>query len=142
MIWESCGVMKMNDLFKGITERIWVYGSLRKGEYNNYILNKADYLGYGLIRGFKLFSLGSFPFVYRTYDNEDIVVVEGYDVDLDTAKDISDMELSAGYNKVNVDIEVLEGGVTAGNVWEVDRIYMNYGEVKGGNWVERNVIKE
>lgn len=142
--WFGCG-NKMNKILNKLTERLWVYGSLRKGEYNDYILEHSKYLGSGIIRGYKLFSLGSFPFIFRTYDEKDIVVVEGYDVDLFTANIIKEMERCAGYEIDDVEIEVIEGDlgiVINGSVFVMEKMCNNYGEVKGGDWVNRSVILE
>lgn len=133
----------MSNILNKSTERLWVYGSLRKGEYNNYMLDNSKYLGKGIIRGYKLFSLGSYPFIFKTYDEKDIVVVEGYDVDMYSANTIKYMEICAGYKIENVEIEVIEGDlgrVINGSVFVLEEMCDNKGEIEGGDWVNRSVI--
>lgn len=117
---------------------IFVYGSLRKGEYNNYLLNRSTQIARGLIRGFKLYSLGSYPFIFRTYDDKDTVVVEGYEADIKTIRDITLMELYAGYNVINVEIEG-DNFKTRGNVFVMKEMRNHYGEVESGDWVMSRV---
>lgn len=143
----------MSNILNKSTERLWVYGSLRKGEYNNYMLDNSKYLGKGIIRGYKLFSLGNYPFIFKTYDEKDIVVVEGYDVDMYSANTIKYMEICAGYKIENVEIEVIAialgtrssiegdlGRVINGSVFVLEEMCDNKGEIEGGDWVNRSVI--
>lgn len=117
-------------------EIIWVYGSLRYGEYNYYLIKSFRKFGLGIVRGFKMYSFGSYPFVVQTGNPKDIIVVEGYEVDKENANDINSMEFCAGYSLASVEIEVEEGGVTDGNIYKMDAVYRNCGEVEGGDWVK------
>jgi len=68
------------DTAKGL---VAVYGSLRKGLHNHRLLEQADFLGTDVISGFKMYSLGGFPFI--THDDatsEDRIHIEVYSVDV------------------------------------------------------------
>jgi gamma-glutamylcyclotransferase (GGCT)/AIG2-like uncharacterized protein YtfP len=41
--------------------RIFVYGTLRKGECRNYLLEDYRFLGYAKAKGFLLYNIGAFP---------------------------------------------------------------------------------
>ena len=131
----------MNKYFKDVKEIIWVYGSLREGEYNNRLLDRGKRLGRGVVRGFKMYSFGLYPFAVRTWDKNDKIIVEGYEVDWETARLIQEMEVKAGYFMVNVEVEVLKGGVTDGNIYIMDKVYRNLGEVEGGDWVKNKDVR-
>ena len=115
------------------TKEIYVYGSLRKGEYNNYLLKDSEYIGKGIVKGFKMYSLGSYPFVHQTNNKDDIIVVEGYKVDIETYNSINKMERLAGYTKVNViistDMEII------GEIYKIDNPIRYYDKVVSGDWV-------
>lgn len=115
---------------------IWVYGSLRKEEYNNYLLKGCEYLGRGIVRGYKMFSFGNYPFVVPTGNDDDKIFVEGYEVDERINRRIEMIELCAGYYKAEVDVKIEYGGIIEGNIYAMEVIYRNYGEVPNGDWVK------
>lgn len=41
--------------------RIFVYGTLRKGECRNYLLEDSQFIGYARAKGFLLYNIGAFP---------------------------------------------------------------------------------
>lgn len=80
---------------------IAVYGSLRKGLYNNKrYMGGAKLLGVETIWGFDMYSLGSYPYII---EGEGKVIFEIYDVPDDAAADIRDMELGANYQESQVE---------------------------------------
>lgn len=115
---------------------MWFYGSLRKTEYNNYLLGDSEYLGRGIIRGYKMYSLGDYPFVVPTGNPDDKIFVEGYEVDEEIADSIDSVEISVGYYKANVDIRIEFGGVIGGYIYAMKILHRNCGEVKSGDWVK------
>lgn len=75
--------------------RIAVYGSLRAGLQNfDYFMSEAKFVGTERIKGFDMYSLGSYPCISKGRGS---VVFEVYDVDDDTAIRIAQMERGAGY---------------------------------------------
>lgn len=109
-------------------QRILVYGSLRKEEYNyNRIL---DYFGVASIRvveenkvveGFEMFNLGPYPAIYPNPDKK--IICDLIEVTEEVDEFIYDMEIGAGYEQIK-----LNDGV----------IYIYYqkphGEIISGDW--------
>jgi len=60
-------------------ERLFVYGTLKRGESLHYLLAKARFLGEGTVRGFALYDLGEYPAV-RPASAEACVRGEVYEV--------------------------------------------------------------
>jgi gamma-glutamylcyclotransferase (GGCT)/AIG2-like uncharacterized protein YtfP len=79
---------------------LFVYGSLRMGEYNHRLLTNARLIGKRTIGGFKMYSLGSYPFVTETGNEDDKIVGEVYEIDEDEYLRIRNMELGARYYEV------------------------------------------
>ena len=76
-------------------ERIAVYGSLRKGCYNNRWLGNAKYIETFTVTGFALYDLGFYPAAVEQKGSS--IVIEIWEVDDDTFKRIDNMEIGAGY---------------------------------------------
>ena len=91
------------------TNRVFVYGTLRKGwGLNRYIQQcKGDLIGTVSLHGFRLFSLGPYPGINKGSD-EDYVVGEVYEFPESTvgeAFEIMDaIELGAGYERIVVTV--------------------------------------
>ena len=117
---------------------IWVYGSLRSGEYNfKYCMGENPQLiGKGKLKGFGLYSLGSYPFIYPLKDSE--VVVEGYEIEEANKIRIDNMESGAGYHVEEVTIILETGEKEKVEVYVADELYNNRGRVVSGDWVKRD----
>lgn len=75
---------------------IAVYGTLRKGDYNDGFLQKYKPLSTERVEGFEMFNLGgSYPYVARGADD---ITVEVYDVPEEVFAPIERMERGAGYD--------------------------------------------
>ena len=134
LLSEQLDIIKTKEYLESLyTKEIWVYGSLRKGEFNNYLLKNSEYIGKGIVEGFKMYSLGSYPFVYQTNNKDDTIVVEGYKTDIETYNLIERMERLAGYTKVDVvisaDTEII------GEIYKIDNLIRYYDKVVSGDWV-------
>ena len=75
--------------------KIAVYGSLRRGQYNN-MKSMGKKLSTEKIKGFEMYSLGPYPCVTKGNDE---IIVEVYDVPLNVYEQINAMEIGAGYTK-------------------------------------------
>ena len=76
--------MKKNSL-------VFVYGTLRKGEVNDYLLNSASYLGHHTTEPhYKMVSLGSYPGVVK--QGRTRIEGEVYDVDAETMTALDRLE--------------------------------------------------
>ena len=135
LLSEQLDIIKTEKYLESLyTKEIWVYGSLRKGEYNNYLLKNSKYIGKGIVKGFKMYSLGSYPFVYQTNNKDDTIVVEGYKIDIEIYDLIEKMEKSSGYTKVDVAI-LINGVETLGKIYKIDDPIRYYDKVVSGDWV-------
>lgn len=73
--------------------KIFVYGTLKKGYGNHRFVEKSKFLNYGVIKGYKLYHTPyGFPAIFKSNDEEDFVVGEVYEVDEDTSKDVDMLE--------------------------------------------------
>ena len=76
--------MKKNSL-------VFVYGTLRKGEVNNYLLNRARFLGnHNTEPHYKMVSLGSYPGVVK--NGRTRIAGEVYEVDAETMTALDRLE--------------------------------------------------
>lgn len=79
-------------------KKIAVYGSLKKGFFNHYRLEREDALPLGkvVLRGFTLHSLGYYPAVVPG-EEKDLVAAELYGVSEEVFESLKRMEEGAGY---------------------------------------------
>lgn len=89
---------------------IAVYGSLKKGRYNNPMLTGSKFLGESKIKA-DMYSLGSYPAIT---DGEDMHNVELYEVDSSVYDRVHSMEIGAGYIEKDVEFEVEGSKIVAG----------------------------
>lgn len=69
-----------------------VYGTLKQGGSNHYLLKKGTLVCKGVVRGFTMHSLGGFPGVHKTRDQANAVKVEVYEVDATTLRNLDRLE--------------------------------------------------
>lgn len=60
--------------------KVAVYGSLREGLHNHRVLGGSECLGTDKLKGFSMFSLGSFPFITPEEEESPEIAVEVYEV--------------------------------------------------------------
>ena len=72
------------------TEKVFVYGSLKKGFGNHPLLDGAEFLGNGVIKGFDMYSLGAFPAIVPS--EKGIIHGELYDVSPDIFQNLDWLE--------------------------------------------------
>lgn len=85
-----------------------VYGSLKKGKYNNPIMGDSEYLGETKIKG-QLYMISSYPAITEEGDNE--YTAEVYKVSDDVYRSIYGMEIGAGYKEMTATIKGEDGTV-------------------------------
>ena len=108
---------------------ILVYGSLRKDHYNNAIIKRGRLIGTTKMRGWDMYSFGSFPAIVK---GEGEVVVEAWEVPEDEFNAIDNMELGAGYLRGIATVSV-EGEELEGFFWYYAHA-PNDRKVEGGDW--------
>ena len=80
------------------------YGTLRVGMTNfTAFQDGLRYIKTISLSGFRMFSRGSYPYVIRTSNEGEVIVVELFEIcDLSTMKQINALEEEAGYTTDNV----------------------------------------
>lgn len=72
---------------------IAVYGTLRKGEFNNYLLTDGELLGTEFVVGkYRMIDLGGYPAIFHDEYMNYPIVVEVYDVDEYVLSDLDRLE--------------------------------------------------
>ncbi|MBX6422092.1 gamma-glutamylcyclotransferase [Thermosulfurimonas sp. F29] len=89
-------------------ERLFVYGTLRRGQPLHYLLEGARFLGEGTVRGFTLYDLGEYPAV-RPGAEESRVRGEVYEIDPGLFEVLDEVEDE--YERRTVPVELSDGRV-------------------------------
>jgi gamma-glutamylcyclotransferase (GGCT)/AIG2-like uncharacterized protein YtfP len=107
------------------------YGSLMMGMENNIPYEKhLKFLEKVRLSGFKMFSLGQYPYVVRTNDSNDQIVAELYKViDRKTEHSIHEMELDEGY--IFSEVEIAENKF---GIYLFDTPVVESAEIIDGDW--------
>lgn len=126
--------------------RLFVYGSLRTGEYNNYILEGSKLVNASTyIPGFELISLGAFPAIVPAENGR--VIGEVWDVDERAFNSIERMEVGAGYKRVAVqpidESDLVPIGYTdvEAYVYGTPARLIDCPRVPSGDWTKRGEIE-
>ena len=125
--------------------KLFVYGTLRKGMWNNRLLAGSEYLGSGVIQRAALFNYGGFPFVVVGHANDE-VTGDLYEISESTLYRCDGLEGYHGpelgrrnfYDRVRVQCTV--GDVVHEDVW----VYVNprseeterYPQITSGDWIK------
>lgn len=108
-----------------------VYGSLRKTLHNSRLLKEADYLGTTTIKNFKLLSMGSFPCITPSTQEDYETVVEVYSVTPEEFRRLDSLEGYPNfYDRREVDTQF-------GPAWIyfIEQPDANLEEVTSGDWL-------
>lgn len=74
------------------------YGTLRIGMENHALFQRGmKFLDKVVLNGFRLLSLGEYPYAIKSPNTEHIVIAELFRLEDSTARSIHEMELEAGY---------------------------------------------
>ncbi|MBP7562697.1 MAG: gamma-glutamylcyclotransferase, partial [Candidatus Cloacimonetes bacterium] len=116
-------------------------GTLRKGQNNHYLLNKARFVKESRVEGFQMYSRGFFPFLY---EGEGSIVAELYEINQNI---FISLDLLEGYphhyqRKIVSDVD----GEQAWIYYYENRInerYMSNGSyIESGDWLSFNDMFE
>lgn len=104
-----------------------VYGSLREGHGNNRMLQDSHLISREVLKGWDMYSLGSFPYVVRGRGK---IVVEVYEITDREIGPIVGMEHGAGYR-----VELVNTSVGLAGLFAMPYPLKNYMvAVPGGDW--------
>ena len=118
-----------------------VYGSLREGMYNAASFQRTYGTGYNKIgeatlEGYKLFSLGTYPFVSESLATSDELKVDIYECSEECFDSIDRMELGAGYETRDINVIDNEGVSHEGRIYVMTGMNEeSYTQVEDGDWV-------
>lgn len=75
-------------------DKVFVYGSLKKGCYNHRLMKNSEFIGNGTVDNMLLYSLGAFPAIIPAKENEKSFAVKGevYEVNAETLKMLDKLE--------------------------------------------------
>jgi len=111
-------------------EKIFVYGSLRKGMYNySYFADGLNHLETKELKGYRMHSLGAYPFVVEDPDKS--IVVDVMEVEPTFKRHIDNMEFGAGYRAKEETLDDHEG-----TIYYFETPRPNTSEVENGDWVK------
>lgn len=135
----------MNKLFyqnSNMSERVFVFGTFRKGQPRNYILNGEKFLGYGFIEGFDLYYIENmFPGIV---EGKGRVFGEVYEVDENKLYQLDEVENVVRVSNVDVGLSKrVKVRVKLNNFEDVDAwcyVFIqdleNSTKIDSGDWVE------
>jgi len=109
---------------------VLVYGSARKGSYNNYIIESGKFLGKTILKGYQLYSLGTYPAVSRKQNSE--TVVEVWDVTLNSFMFLDILEKR--YDFIPVYEKVKLNGMEIEGIVYIQQNLDGYKEIESGDW--------
>lgn len=84
--------------------KIFVYGTLKRGGHNNHYLKDSEFVGEGVVSGYDLYTNGGYPMIMpggRTLHGELFLVPDEYMPDI--------LRLESGYSIEAVEVDI--GGV-------------------------------
>ena len=113
------------------------YGSLRKGEYNHSYFNKGEFefLQTVKLKGYKLYSLGSYPGIKESNSLEDTVVCDVVIINNSLVMNgIDRMELGAGYSRKIVDVTLESGKILSCVIYIYEGRVKEESLVAHGDW--------
>jgi gamma-glutamylcyclotransferase (GGCT)/AIG2-like uncharacterized protein YtfP len=123
--------------------RIAVYGSLRRDEYNHRgsFATGAKFINKGIIRGAELVGGNAYPWIVESDNPSSSVVVEVYDLPNDLFDGIEAMEIGAGYERRPVKVELGDDGLVAIDAdayfYTTPADLANYPRITSGDWRKR-----
>jgi gamma-glutamylcyclotransferase (GGCT)/AIG2-like uncharacterized protein YtfP len=117
-----------------MTHRVFVYGSLRRGQGNNRLLYTSEFVGNATVCG-TLYSLGGFPGL-RIDDSEGDVVGEVWQVDDATLADLDRLEgVAVGFYERRKWRVKIEGKLRSAWLYEIaEEHIVGQPVVAGGDW--------
>ena len=105
--------------------RVAVYGTLKRGFHNHFLLEDSEYLGVDRIKGYSMHSMGYYPAVVTSEDENDLISVEVYEVDAETLAALDTLE---GYG----------GFASKDNMYNRKQIETVYGDTHFYEWADPN----
>lgn len=120
------------------SNRVFVYGSLNRGQSNHHWLHRASFVGRARLHGGELYSLGSYPMAILRQGSSGVIHGEVFEVDAEGLDQLDILEGCPGY----YDRQLLslsdgsEGWVFLGN----EELVAGRSQVEFGDWASTPVF--
>lgn len=114
------------------TERIFVYGTLRRGGSNHHRLEGAAFISTARVRG-RLYRIDWYPGLVLD-DSAGPVLGEVYEVSNGILDDLDAFEGDA-YLRVNIEVRLSDSTSAEAWLWEWNRSTDEYRRITGGDWL-------
>ncbi len=112
--------------------RIFVYGTLRKGECRNYILSDCQFLGYAKAKGFVLYNIGAFP---GMVEGEGEVIGEVYEIPKDLLEKLDWVEgVPDLFRREIIEVRLEDGQTISVYAYIYNRGVKNKLLIPSGDW--------
>lgn len=114
---------------------VFVYGTLRKGQIRHGVLKGSLFIGYGFLKGYDMYNLGSFPAIVK---GSGVVYGEVYSTNEETLKTLDYIEgVDCGlYKRELKTIELESGEVIEAFVYVFSRSLSGAARIKDGDWLK------
>ena len=118
-----------------MASKVAVYGSLRKGMHNHYLLGNSKFLGKAKGSGLVMYSMGGFPAVVPSGNDHETIVVELYEVSPQVLEILDRLEgYPEWYNRKVHTFITEEGTKEEAQIYFMSR-FIDRPVVPGGDWV-------
>jgi gamma-glutamylcyclotransferase (GGCT)/AIG2-like uncharacterized protein YtfP len=99
-------------------------------KYHSLYKNHLNYLGKEELKGFKMFSLGDYPYIVKTENSGDRIIAELFQItNHETEQTIYELEIGAGYIFSEVEIGNIKFGI-----YLFESSAIGDPEVRDGDW--------
>ncbi len=115
---------------------IFVYGSLKQGYWNHYLLEEdnVSYVGEATIKGFSLYHVATYPGMVKSNDLDEKVYGEIYNISLKVLKSLDNLEREGFlYKRISTVAEIASEEIDVSTylyMFEVDKSL----KVENNNW--------
>ena len=117
----------------------FVYGSLKKGYWNNRFLKKSTYCGKANLKGYSLYNVSVFPGMVKSKNDDEIVHGEVYKIDNKTLQILDELENEGEmYKRVELPVQLKNGeAVNAQSYLWLLELAQNTPKVIDNNWQKK-----
>ena len=114
--------------------KVFVYGTLLKGEGNHRLLENSKFVGKDSVIGFKIYNLGYFPACVPSEEYPCVVFGEVYEISNETLSSLDRLE---GYPRIYNRKEVNTFSGHTAFIYYMDTTRNYNDEIKSGDWLLR-----
>ena len=116
-------------------ERLFVYGTLKRGEPLHHLLEGARFLGEGRVKGYALYDLGDYP-AARPAGPQEAVLGEVYEIEPERLTVLDEVEDE--YRRLRVQVELEDGASLSAWMYVYHTPLPETLRLPGGRWPKRS----